>query len=137
MITYYLLLSLCFLFTLFTYIPLTSGATVSDIEIKGLYSIDKEELLDLLCFKPNNPIDTLKVRQGIKRAFLKGIFDDISIETTDGDKVIVIINVKERDFIEKIYVEGNYNLPKKFIEGSFLLKEGDVMRYDMIKYAIE
>ncbi|MGQ9570552.1 MAG: outer membrane protein assembly factor BamA [Thermodesulfovibrionales bacterium] len=136
--TCYLLSSLwCLFLLLFIHIPLSSGATVRDVEVKGLYSIDKKELLDLLCFKPGSPIDAIKVKQGIKRAFLKGIFDDISVETTDGDKVSVIINVKERDFVEKVYVEGNYEIPKRFIKGSFMIKEGEVMKYELIKDAIE
>ncbi len=134
---YYSLLSFFCLFFLFTYVYISEGATVSDVEINGLYSIDKEELLDLMCFKPGSPIDPLRVRQGIKRAFLKGIFDDISVETTDGDKVSVIINVRERDFVEKIYVEGDHELQVKFIKDSFILKEGDIVRYDLIKYAID
>lgn len=131
--------SLLFLFCfLFIYIPFeATGAIVGEIEIHGLSSVEKEELLDLLCFKPNNPIDAVRVRQGIKRAFLKGVFEDISIETTDEEKTRVIINVKERDFIEKVYVEGDYDLSRKFIKNSFLLKEGQIMRYDMIEDAIE
>src|SRR4030043_1037925 len=130
--------SLLFLFCfLFIYIPLATGATVSEVEIHGLSFIEKEELLDLLCFKPGNPIDAVTVRQGIKRAFLKGAFDDISIETTDEEKTRVIINVKERDFIEKVYVEGDYDLSRKFIKTTFLLKEGHTIRSDMIEDAIQ
>jgi outer membrane protein insertion porin family len=113
------------------------GATVSDIEIHGLSFIKKKELLDLLCFKPGNPIDALKVREGIKRVFLKGLFDDIIIETTEGEKTRVIINIKQRDLIDKVYVEGDYDLSRKFIKNTFLLKEGQIMRYDMIEGAIE
>jgi outer membrane protein assembly factor BamA len=131
--------SLLFLFCLlFIYIPLEArGTTVSEVEIHGLSSIEKEELLDLLCFKPGNPIDDERVRQGIKRAFLKGIFEDISVETTDEEKTKVIIYVKERDYIEKVSVEGEYDLSGRFIKNSFPLKEGHVMRYDMINDAIE
>ena len=130
--------SLLFLFCfLFIYIPLATGATVSEVEIHGLSFIEKEELLDLLCFKPGNPIDAMTVRQGIKRAFLKGAFDDISIETTDKEKTRVIINVKERDFIKKVYVEGDYDLSRKFIKKTFLLKEGQTIRYEMIEDAIQ
>lgn len=130
--------SLLFLFCfLFIYIPFATGATVSGVEIHGLSFIEKDELLDLLCFKPGNPIDAMKVRQGIKKAFLKGVFDDISIETTDKEKTRVIINVKERDFIETVHVEGDYDLSRKFIKNTFLLKEGQIMRYDMIETAIE
>ncbi|MDI6889608.1 MAG: outer membrane protein assembly factor BamA [Thermodesulfovibrionales bacterium] len=125
-----------FLF-LISYFPLSevSGAIVGEIEINGLYSIEKKELLDLLDIRPDKPIDSRGVRQGIKRACLKGIFEDISIETTDGEKVI--INVRERDFIEKIYIDGDYGLSRRIIKRNFPLREGQVMRYDMIEAAIE
>lgn len=113
------------------------GAIVAEIEIKGLYSLEKEELLSLLDIKLGSPVDSERVRQGIKRAFLKGVFEDISIETTDEEKTKVTITVKERDFIEKISVEGNYNLSRRLIKNNFPLKEEQVMRYDMIEAAIE
>jgi outer membrane protein assembly factor BamA len=62
------------------------GAIVGEIEISGLYSMEKEEFLALLDIRPDNPIDSERIRQGIKRAFLKGIFEDISIEAPDGGK---------------------------------------------------
>ncbi|MEW6214687.1 MAG: outer membrane protein assembly factor BamA [Nitrospirota bacterium] len=112
-------------------------AIVGEIEINGLYSIEKEELLDILDIGTGKPIDSESVRQGIKRAFLKKLFEDISIETIDGEKVKAIINVRERDFIKKIYVDGDYGLSRKTIKESFPLKEGQVMRYDMIESSIE
>jgi outer membrane protein insertion porin family len=111
-------------------------AVVSEVEINGLYSIGKGELLDLLCFKPGNPIDSTSVREGIKRAFLKGIFEDISIETTDGEKVKVIINVKERNIIKNIHIEGDYAISRKTIKNLFLLKEGQIMMCDMREKAV-
>ena len=113
------------------------AAVVADLEIHGLHSIGEEELLDILCFKPGKEIDGERVRLGIKRAFLKGIFDDICIETTEGEKTKVTITVWERDFIEKIYVEGDYGLSRRFVKDNFLLKEEQLMRYDLVDAAIE
>lgn len=133
-------------FILFSYFlllissPLLSNAQaiiVGEIEINGLYSIEKKELLALLDIRPDNPIDSERIRQGIKRAFLKGIFEDISIEATDGERTKVTIHVKEKDFIEEISIEGDYGVSRRFIKNKFLLKEGEVMRYDMIEAAIE
>ena len=98
----------------------SAGSVVSDIEVRGLYSIGKDELLYLLDISPGDKLDTAKVREGIKRAFLKGIFEDISVETIPGEKDKVIISVKERDFIKKIYIEGGHNLPRKTIKKLFL-----------------
>jgi outer membrane protein insertion porin family len=127
-----------FLFFFFSFLRSEGdGAAVGEIEIHGLYSIEKDELLDLLCFKDCKQIDSKSIRRGIKRAFLKGIFDDICVETTDREKTNITITVKERDFIKKIYVEGDYDLSTKFIKNNFPLKEDQVMRYDLIDSAIE
>ena len=130
-----------FIFLIFSFLMSSASevecVTIGEIEINGLYSIEKGELLDILDIKPGKQIDKEGVRRGIKRAFLIGLFEDISIETTDGEKTKVTVTVKERDFIEKIYVEGEYALSKKFIKNAFSLKEGQVMRYDMLGAAIE
>ncbi|OGW53374.1 MAG: outer membrane protein assembly factor BamA [Nitrospirae bacterium RBG_13_43_8] len=126
-----------FLFFYFSLFPLrASGSIVNDIEITGLYSIEKGELIYLLDIKVGSPTDREKVGEGIKRAFLKGIFEDISIEVTDGDPARVTIAVKERDFIDKVCVEGNYSLSRKFIKNNFPLREEQIMRGDMIEPAI-
>jgi len=122
------------------YCPFTpceaSASVVSEVEITGLYSIGKDELLYLLNIGPGTEIDADLVRLGIKRAFLKGIFDDIAVETTEGDKVKVVIRVKERDFIKKISVEGEYALSKKTIKELFPLKEGQELACDMLEKAV-
>lgn len=131
---------LIFYFLLLTFhisLSEAEGAIVSEIQINGLYSLENKELLDLLGIRPGSAIDNGSIRQGIKRAFLKGIFDDICVETTDGEKTNVTITIKERDFIEKIYVEGDYNLSTKFIRNNFSFKDDQVMRYDLIDSAIE
>jgi outer membrane protein insertion porin family len=119
-------------------IPLHAAASVlGEIEINGLYSIDKEELLYLLDFHPGEQIDEEHIRLGIKRAFLKGIFKDISVETFEGERTDILINVKERDFIEKISIKGDYALSKKKIKQLFLLEEDTVLRCDMLDKALK
>jgi len=114
-----------------------SGSVVGEIEIKGLYSIGKDEFLYLLDIHPGEQIDTERVRLGIKRAFLKGIFEDISIETSDGEKAKVIIHVLERDYIKNIYIRGNYDLSKKTIKSLFPLKEGQYLHCDKLDKIIQ
>ena len=129
----------CLLFTAYFLMFFTSEATGSvagETEINGLYSIGKDELLYILDINPGKPIDEESVRLGIKRAFLKELFEDISVETIDGEKVKVIITVKERNFIKNIYVEGDYPLSKKTIKELFPLKEDQVLICDMIEKAV-
>ena len=113
-----------------------SGSVVGEVEIKGLHSLGKDELLYIMDIKPGKSIDTESVRLGIKRAFLKGLFEDILVETIDGEKAKVIINVKEKNFIKNIYVEGDYALSGKTIKNLFLIKEDQARRCDILEKAI-
>ncbi|MEC4676574.1 MAG: POTRA domain-containing protein [Nitrospirota bacterium] len=58
--------------------------TAGRIEITGLYSIGEDEFLDMFGIREGSVIDGDRVRKGIKRAFLKGLFEDISVEVPDG-----------------------------------------------------
>jgi outer membrane protein insertion porin family len=130
----------CFVLTIscLPFIPFDATASVvREIEINGLYSIDKEELLYLLDMQPGEQIDEEHVRLGIKRAFLKGIFKDISVETFEGERTDILINVKERDFIEKISIKGDSALSKRKIKQLFFLKEDKVLLCDMLERALK
>jgi len=113
-----------------------AGSVVGDIEINGLHSISKDEFLYILDINPGKQINEESVRLGIKRAFLKGLFEDISVETIDGESAKVIINVKERNFIKNIYVEGDYPLSRKTIKKLFPLKEEQVLICDVLEKAM-
>lgn len=131
----------CFVFTI-SYLPFPPidayASVIGNIEINGLYSIDREELLYLLDFKPGKQIDKELIRLGIKRAFLKGIFEDISIEmTSEGEKTDVFIHIRERNFIEKISIKGNYAFSKKKIKQLFILKKNQVLLCGILKRAVE
>lgn len=119
--------------------PASAGASdvvIQKIEIEGLYSITNDELLELLGLRAGALLDPLSVRNGIKMAFLKGIFEDISVELEDAGKGHIKIKVKERDIISNIYIKGNRRLKKKVLAGAFLFKEGQAMRYDLMEYSI-
>ncbi len=102
------------------------------VEVEGLYSMDKKELMDLLGIEGDEFPETEILKNGIKRAFLTGLFDDIRIERED---VLIRIKVKEREIIERISVKGNFYLPEEDIINAFLLKEGEPMRYDLLEDA--
>ncbi len=128
---------LCLSFSiLFLLISYSEAAIVSELQINGLYSMGQDELLYILDLHPGSIIDKDSVRLGIKRAFLKGIFEDISVEALDGENTKVVITVKERSRIENIYIEGDYAISKKKAKELFSLKEGQVLMCDMVDEAI-
>ncbi len=96
---------------------------VGSIAIEGLHVISRDELLYLLDIHPGKPISEERVRAGIKRAFLKGVFEDISVEMNDNRGSTVIVHVTEKLLINKIAVKGSYALPKRTILSLFPLRE--------------
>ena len=108
------------------------AATVGTVTIQGLHSAGRAEMLDMLGISEGKQIDAETVRTGIKRAFLKGIFEDISVETNDSDPADVMVRVRERDMIRKVSVQGDHVFSAKKIRNLLIIKEGEVMRYDRI-----
>lgn len=113
------------------------AVTACNVEIKGLNAIKEDEFLNMFGIRKGSPVSEEGVREGIKRVFLKGLFEDISVEVPDGECPPVKINVRERDFIRKIYVTGDYALSTKVLRNLFLLKEEQVMRYDLVETAVK
>ena len=114
-----------------------SDTVIQKINIEGLYSMKSEELLDILNIKIGDVFNPSSVRAGLKLAFLKGIFEDITVEVKDEDRTFIIVRVRERDIIKKIVIAGNQHLSKKIIQSYFPLKEEQVMRYDRMEAAVK
>ncbi len=131
-----------FIFLLFFFIN-TSYAkafTVSEIEIEGLYSVNQDELLYLLDIEIGKEIDPETIKSGIKRSFLKDLFEDIEIYVTNGEKTKVLIKVKEKELLEDVNIivkDNPYGISKKIIKNLFDLKEGDHLKCNIIKDAIK
>lgn len=105
---------------------------VEEVRVEGLSSIGEDELLYLLDIRPGEILEADIVRRGIKRAFLKGIFEEISVETALEDMRVVVVKVRERDFIRKVLVEGEKLVRAKVIEKGLDLMEGETMRHDLL-----
>ncbi|NIP40568.1 MAG: hypothetical protein GTN39_03540, partial [Candidatus Aenigmarchaeota archaeon] len=117
---------------------LSGMATATEIEIRniqveGLYSIGEDELLYLLGLEKSVELSNVDLRRGIKRAFMKGIFEDISIETEEGKEGFLIVRVRERDFVKTIRVEGAISIEPSFIRKHLGLVAGDMLRYDLLE----
>ncbi len=112
------------------------AATVGRIEILGLHTVERDEMLDMLGIREGMPLNAEIIRNAIKRAFRKGTFDDISIHATDSEPCLVSVRVREKDMIRKVDVQGNYPLSAGKVKELLTLKEGEVMRYDLVDQAV-
>jgi outer membrane protein insertion porin family len=109
-----------------------AAVTVGKVEVRGLSSIGENEFLNMLGIAPGKEVDAVTVRDGIKRAFYKGIFEDIVVRVPDGENPTVGVQVRERDVIDRIVVKGDGRLSTGELKGLFLMKAGQQMRYDLI-----
>lgn len=110
-----------------------SQESIKEVDVEGLYSLSEKELLYLLNIEAGEELIPEKITQGIKRAFLKGIFDDIEVYKEGKGKIKVV--VRERDIIEHITIEGNIYLSDRSIKrfvSDLPFKEGEIMRYDLL-----
>ncbi|MBF0344720.1 MAG: outer membrane protein assembly factor BamA [Nitrospirae bacterium] len=103
---------------------------VSHIAVLGLHSISEEEFLYMFGISVGEDLTAEKVRTGISRAFVKGVFDDIKVSVV-GTKVLV--EVVERLFIDSIEVSGVSYLSGKKVKELLTLKEGMLFHTDAVE----
>lgn len=103
---------------------------VKVIKIEGLESMSKKEFLYLIGIKENKKIDQEQINEGLKRVFLKDIFQDIKVEYENGT---VKIYVKEKPVIKTIQIEGNKNFSEKFFKKLLSFKKGDRIKDVQLK----
>lgn len=106
---------------------------VKKIEIEGLNSISNKEFIYLLGVEEGKVLNKEEINRGIKRLFLKGIFDDIVVNYDNG---VLKIEVKEKLKIKRINIEGNEYFSEKFYINSLNLKTGDFFSKVKLQRAI-
>lgn len=117
-------LSFVSIFLIFTSI-VYAEEYIKKIEIEGLKSISEKEFFYLIGIQENKKFTRDDVTQGIKRIFLKNLFDDIIVEYEDH---IMKIHVKEKPLIKSIEIKGNKYFPERFYEKLLTFKKGDRLR---------
>jgi outer membrane protein insertion porin family len=123
----------------FTYIHASnSSELIKAIEVKGLTRIDREELIDLICFGVGDTLDREELNIGIRRAFKKGIFHDIKVvlEPYNGG-IRLTYHIKEIPLVDSITVDGNKNFSRRKIKKIFYFKEGDNFKEEFLAKARE
>ncbi len=133
-----------FLFLIFQFLTpehLSASEEISRITIHGLNSMNKSEFLDIFGLREGDSIDMDLINKGIKRLFLKDIFNDIKVSSKNCERLpedcTLLIKVDERDFIEHIKIKENKYIKDKDIKDLFELKEDMVYVEDIFNKAIE
>lgn len=96
--------------------------TIKKIEIEGLKTLSEKEFLYLLGVKENKAFTEDEITEGIKRVFLKDLFDDIIVSC---ENQTIKIFVKEKPVIRKIEIKGNQYFSESFFKKLLSFKKGD------------
>src|SRR5208337_2086499 len=113
------------------------GGPLRQLEVRGLYSISKPELLYLLNIDKGRVIDRSALSSGVKRAFLLGIFDDVIIESLAPDNTAIVVKVKEKPVIASIAVKENEHFSTSFIKKQLHFDTGDRLNSLKIREGID
>ncbi|MCK5504654.1 MAG: hypothetical protein KAJ10_05805, partial [Thermodesulfovibrionia bacterium] len=98
--------------------------------------IEKEELIDMVCFHVGDILDREALRKGIKRAFKKGIFYDIQAVAEPYESGITLkYIVKEIPLVKNINIKGNELISRRGIKKAFLFKKGENFKDNYIERA--
>lgn len=110
------------------------GIPVKEISVEGLYSAGKDELLYLLDIESGRTLEPEKLRKGIKRAYLKGLFEDIAVEADDEGRVMVM--VREKDILRRVVIRGNSMISDEFIRERLGLLDDAPVDVDLLEKAL-
>jgi outer membrane protein insertion porin family len=103
-----------------------AGPEITAIEVRGLTRIEDEELIDLISLRTGDKLDRQELSRGIRRAFQKGIFQDIKAVTGPyGDGVKLVYIASEIPRVDEIIIKGNRNIREKTVTEKFYFKEGE------------
>lgn len=114
--------ALIFLFTA------TSYAVVIDaVKIEGNRRIPSETFLRHTV-KVGQDFDMSKISSSIKEIFTTDLVVDVQVEMKlDDDKLTLVYLIKEKPYVNKVYLEGNINVKEHYITEDMLPMEGQIL----------
>lgn len=91
---------------------------ISEVEYTGLTRIDIEEMTNIISISVGDIFDSGVLREAVKRAYRKGVFRDVRVESeVYGDGLKLRFVLEEIPLIRKIKVNGNKHLSSSRITG--------------------
>ena len=101
---------------------------LEDIRLKGLLRVSTGTIFNQISMQTGDEVDALSIRTLIRELFETGYFDDVTV-ARDGNELVV--EVKERPWIDSISIEGNKAIQTEdLLEGlaGQGLREGEIFK---------
>lgn len=131
-------IAIIILFILFIPLPAFcrnfSDGKITALEVEGAVSVKPDAIISMMGIEIGNPYSIEAIREGIKRTYLKGIFEDIAVDAEEfkgGVRLKYI--VKEKVFIRSISLSGNQSISSRMLRERISVKEGDEYRKENLK----
>ncbi|OGC77158.1 MAG: outer membrane protein assembly factor BamA [candidate division Zixibacteria bacterium RBG_16_50_21] len=103
------------------------NAVIGSIEVEGNLTADKNLIKSVSGLQEGQVMDFETVQNGIRSVYSLRLFSDLRIVAQEaGDKVNLIIQVKEHPRIRQIVVEGNKKIKKDKIGEVLSIKQGEL-----------
>lgn len=107
--------------------PLAEEAKISGIVITGNESREAASILPLLKSRVGDTYSAEKANDDVKTIYKIGIFQDVRMEATSGEKGITLVfTVVEKPLVREIRVNGNKEISSDKIREALDLKTGSV-----------
>jgi len=109
--------------------------TIKKIEVKGLKTVSKAEVLDAIKTKKGDVLSLEKVNSDIEEIYNLGYFKDVVVDWDEKNKVLNFI-VKEKPKVKKIEFKGNKIFSDRKLKGKIELKKRDFFDEKKLKESV-
>lgn len=114
------------------------GKIVRHLDFVGLKNIDADDLLDEMITEEGYPLKASEIRKDIKAVFLRGELENVRVEIEEyKDGVRVRFVCAERPVVDEVEFKGLEELFESELTELVLIKEGDVLRIDLIEKSVK
>lgn len=98
---------------------------VTDVQVRGLYRVEAELVLQKLKTKAGLPYDAQGVRDDLSAIYALGYFRDVKVDLDDGGRVTFL--VVERPAVNEWRVEGSKEVEKDDLAKAVTVKRRDIL----------
>ena len=110
------------------------GKLIRKIEFVGIKNVDEDDLYKVIESEEGYPLNSMTMKNDIKAVFKKGQFINVRVEVENyEDGVRVRFVCEERPTVSEIVFKGLDEVNETDLKEAMLLKEGDVLRTDLIE----
>lgn len=128
------------LVALFAFAAWAQTVEIEKIVLEGSDRLSQEAFLAMTELRPGMPYDTARISKEYRKLWDSGLFEDVSVESRDGEKggKVLVFKVKERPIIASVEFQGSKKLTQsslldKLKENDADVKTGGILDYNRIK----